>query len=46
MNGYQFIASLVGSLAWPAVVAVLLYLLRKQLTSPANSTTLSYERCR
>jgi hypothetical protein len=31
MDIYQFIASLVGSLAWPIVVGVLLFVLRKQL---------------
>lgn len=36
MDGYQFIAALVASLAWPAVVVVLLYLLRKQLTALAE----------
>ena len=36
MDGYQFIAALVGSLAWPAVVGVLLYVLRKHLTGLAE----------
>jgi uncharacterized protein YutE (UPF0331/DUF86 family) len=36
MDGYQFVAALVGSLAWPAVVGVLLYLLREQLTGLAE----------
>ncbi|QUS40516.1 hypothetical protein RPMA_18010 [Tardiphaga alba] len=36
MDGYQFTAALVGSLAWPAVVVVLLYLLRKQITGLAE----------
>jgi hypothetical protein len=36
MDGYQFIAALVGSLAWPTVVGVLLYLLREQLTGLAE----------
>lgn len=36
MDGYQFVAALVGSLAWPAVVCALLYLLRKQLTRLAE----------
>jgi hypothetical protein len=36
MDGYQFTAALVGSLAWPTVVGVLLYLLRKQLTGLAE----------
>lgn len=35
MDGFQFIAALVGSLAWPVVVGVLLYLLREQLTGLA-----------
>jgi hypothetical protein len=33
MDYLQFTASLVGSLAWPAVVAFLLFLLRKQLVA-------------
>lgn len=36
MDGYQFVAALVGSLAWPAVVGFLLFLLRKQLTRLAE----------
>jgi hypothetical protein len=35
MNGYQLIASLVSSLAWPAVVGVLLYLLRNEINGLA-----------
>lgn len=35
MDGYQFIASLVGSLAWPSVVGILLFLLRRQITGLA-----------
>jgi hypothetical protein len=31
MDGYQLVASLVGSLAWPIVVLVIFFVLRKQL---------------
>lgn len=39
MDWKQFISSIIGSLAWPAVVAYLLYLLRAQLGSLAARLT-------
>lgn len=36
MDWKQFFASVIGSVAWPAVVAVLLYLLRSQLSGLAE----------
>ncbi|QGY05484.1 hypothetical protein MMSR116_29030 [Methylobacterium mesophilicum SR1.6/6] len=36
MDLFQFISSIVGSLAWPAVIAYLLYLLRHQLSALAK----------
>lgn len=36
MDGYQFVAAIIGSLAWPVIVGGLLFLLRKQLTGLAE----------
>ena len=36
MDWKQFFASVIGSIAWPAVVAVFLYLLRSQLSGLAE----------
>lgn len=36
MDWLQFIAAVVGSLAWPTVVGVLLYILRAQITGLAE----------
>jgi hypothetical protein len=41
MNTFQFIASLVGSLVWPAVVVVIAVVLRKPLSQIFSSLTLN-----
>ena len=40
MNGFQFTASLVGSLAWPIVVVLIVVVLRKPLSQIFSSLTL------
>jgi hypothetical protein len=41
MNGFQFTASLVGSLVWPIVVVVIVVVLRKPLSQIFSSLTLN-----
>ncbi len=41
MNGFQFTAALVGSLAWPTVVVIIVVVLRKPLSQIFSSLTLN-----